>query len=178
MTSKQRRHTLGETHARNIRKLELRPRSGTGTATTIARSRGAVACDITDGAFRIVSDLGEGQGGEGLGPDPGILLRAALAACMVGGYQMWAAYMDVQIDDIEVVVEADYDARGMYAVGNVEAGYSAVRVRVRIDSPAPEERVLEMVTKADTHSPILYDFTTALEVAVDVTIGRPAAQEA
>ena len=71
--------------------------------TTIARGRpGRVACDISDGARQFVADLGPGQGGEDLGPDPGVLIRAGLAACLVSGYQLWAAHMGITLDDVEV----------------------------------------------------------------------------
>ena len=170
--------TLGATQARNIKALQLRPQSGTGTATTIARGRtGSVACDITDGAYRIVSDLGAGQGGGDLGPDPGILMRAGLAACLVSGYQMWAAYLGITLDEVEVTIETDYDARGMYAVdAAIAPGFLGVRARVRITSGDPPDRIREMVEHADRHSPLLYDFTTALDVKREVEIAASGAK--
>ena len=174
MTPKQPR-SMAELHARNIRALELRPNSGKGTATTIARGRpGRVACDISDGARQFVADLGPGQGGEDLGPDPGVLIRAGLAACLVSGYQLWAAHMGITLDDVEVTIATDYDARGMHGVGEgIPPGYLGVRVSVRIASAAPEARVREMVEHADRVSPLLYDFRTALEVVSDVEIVSP-----
>lgn len=178
MSNNRRADGLGTTHARNIRALQLRPRSGKGTATTIVRGRpGQTACDITDGGRHIVADLGAQQGGQDLGPDPGVLIRGGLGACLVGGYQLWAAHAGITLEDIEVSIETDYDARGMYAVdAAVPPGYVGVRVQVRISSSAPEEQIREMVEHADRHSPLLYDFTTALEVTRRVEIAVPAAK--
>ncbi len=163
--------------ARNIKALELRPKIGRGTATTTVRLRkGQVASDVYDGGHHLVVDMGVDSGGENVGPDPGILIRGGLGACLASGYRLWAEYMDVPLDEVEVVIEADYDARGMYGVGDedrVPPGYIALRARVNITSDAPEERVREMVEHADRHSPLLYDLTTALSVTRETTITAP-----
>ena len=170
------RHDLKTIVERNVKALKLRPSLGQGTATALARSRrGQVACDVTDGAHHLLVDLGTESGGQNAGPHPGVLMRSGLAACFIGAYQLWAARMDVELEEVEVTVETDYDARGMYGVNDsVPAGFLAVRASVRITSSAPEERVREMVEEADRHSPLLYDFGTALDVKRDVTITAPS----
>ena len=55
---------------------------------------------------------------------------------------------------LEEVVEADYDARGMYAVDDsISPGWQAVRYEVRVASPAgyqPDGEVVERATVANT----------------------------
>lgn len=163
---------LKRTAERNARALALRPSIGQGTATTVVRlAAGATSVDIEDGPWTFRCAMSKEMGGDESAPDPGNLLRGALGSCMALGYVLWAARMDVPIDDITVTVETDYDARGMYAVNDaVPAGYGGVRCIVRISSPAPEERVREMVEMADRHSPLLDDMLRALPVARDVRV--------
>lgn len=144
---------------RNIKAIRLKPSIGQGTATTTVRVRDGVTCDIEDGEWKLVADEGSGDGGAGLGPDPGVFGRAALGTCLAMGYVQWAAYLDVPIDSVEVVVEAGYDARGMFGVDdNVSPGWTGLRYTVSIASPADEAKVRKMIEHADRLSPLLDDF--------------------
>jgi hypothetical protein len=72
---------------------------------------------------------------------------------------------------VEVVVEADYDARGMLGVDETVApGWGALRYRVNVSSPAPAERVRELVETADRHSSILDCMQRALPVGRELRI--------
>lgn len=151
---------------RNVRAMKLRPAAGRGTATTHVRLRpGGTTCDIEDGSWRLVADMDAGSGGADLGPDPGVFARSGLGACLAIGYALWAARLEVPLDDVEVTIEADYDARGMYAVDDaVTPGWQAVRCNVSIVSSAPEARIRDVVEMADRHSPVLDDMTRPLTV--------------
>jgi hypothetical protein len=55
-----------------------------------------------------------------------------------------------------VVVEADYDARGMLGLDDsISAGWTGLRYKIEIKSSAPEVRLREMVEYADRYSSIL-----------------------
>ena len=156
---------------RNIKALKLRPSVGQGTATTTVRVRGGVTCDIEDGSWKLVSDEMPGDGGAGLGPDAGVLVRAGLGSCLAQGYVIWAALLDIPLDSVEVTVETDYDARGMFGVDeSVPPGWGAVRYTAVISSSAPEERVRHLVETADRHSPILDDLRRAVPVSGELRI--------
>jgi len=158
---------------RNIKALKLRPSIGQGTATTVVHVRSGVTCDIEDGGWKLVADESTGDGGAGLGPDPGVLVRAGLGSCLAMGYVQWAALLDIPFDSVEVTVEADYDAVGMFGVDDsVSPGWPAVRYTVVISSPAPEERVRELVETADRHSPILDDLRRAVPVSGELRIAE------
>jgi uncharacterized OsmC-like protein len=162
---------LREIQERAVKALSLRPAIGIGTATTTARIRDGLTCDVEDGHWRFVADEMPGDGGAGLGPDPGVYGRAALASCLAVGYVMWAARLQVPLDSVEVVVEADYDARGMYGVDDsITPGWQAVRYKVKIASSAPETRVRELVETADRYSSLLDAFKRPLEVTGDLEI--------
>ncbi len=156
---------------RNIKAISLRPTVGQGTATTRVRVRSGVTCDVEDGKWALVADESPGEGGQGLGPDPGVFGRAALGTCLAIGYVQWAAYLEIPIGNVEVVVEADYDARGMFGVDeSISPGWGGLRYTVNIDSPASEADVLRLINHADRHSPLLDDFQRPLEVQRTVCI--------
>jgi uncharacterized OsmC-like protein len=156
---------------RNEKALRLRPGIGQGTATTTVRIRGGLACDIEDGPWKLVADEMPGDGGGGLGPDPGVLVRAGLGSCLAIGYVISAARMDIPLDSVEVTVEADYDARGMYALDeNVPPGWTGIRYITHIASAAEPQRIRELVEFADRHSSILDGLRRAVPVAGELRI--------
>ena len=160
---------------RNQKALRLRPSIGMGTATTKVSIRSGVTCDIEDGGWKLIADESVGDGGAGLGPDPGVFGRAALGACLAMGYVQWAAVLEVPIDSLEVVVEADYNAAAMFAVDDTAPpGWGAIRYTVDISSPAPEERVRELIEHADRYSPLLHDFAKPVPVTRELHITSPA----
>ncbi len=162
---------------RSIKALKLRPSIGQGTATTTCRIRSGVTCDIEDGPWKLVADEMPGDGGAGLGPDPGVLGRAALGSCLAMGYVMWASQMDIPLDSVEVIVEADYDAVGMFGLDDsVHPGWQALRYTASISSPAPEARIRELVEFADRHSSLLDSFRRAVPVRRELRISSPVAE--
>ncbi len=162
---------------RHARALELRPSVGQGTATTTIRVRDGVTCDIEDGGWKLVADESPGDGGNGLGPDPGVLVRAGLGSCLAMGYVQWAARRGIPLNGVEVTVDTDYDARGMFGVDDsIAPGWGAVRYTVVIDSPAPAERIRELFETADRYSPILDDLSRAIPVAGELRIAASTSE--
>lgn len=156
---------------RNAKALKLRPSVGQGTATTRVRLRDGLTCDIEDGSWKLVADESPGDGGAGLGPDPGVFTRAGLGSCLAIGYAMSAALLEVPLDSVEVTVEADYDARGMFGVDeSVPPGWVAVRYTTTISSPAPAERVREVIEHADRHSSVLDIIRRAVPVSGELQV--------
>jgi len=160
---------------RNIKALKLRPSIGRGTATTVVRMRDGTTCDIEDGTWKLVADEMPGDGGNGLGPDPGVFGRAALGSCIAIGYVMWAAAREIPLDSVEVIVEADYDGNALFGTDDsIPPGWSAMRYKAIISSPAPEDEVREMVEFADRHSSLLGSFDRAVPVTRELLITAPA----
>jgi putative redox protein len=147
---------LKEVMERGISALREDPGLGRGTATTTVTIRSGVTCDVTDGRWTLVGDEDVGDGGGGLGPDPGVFVRAGLGTCLAMGYVQSAALLDVPIDSVHVTIEADYDASGMMGIDeSVPPGWGAVRYRTAISSTAPEDKVRQVVEYADRHSSVL-----------------------
>ncbi|NIR51528.1 OsmC family protein [candidate division KSB1 bacterium] len=148
---------------RNAKALSLRPAVGRGTAVTKVRVREGLTCDIEDGPWKITADMGEKHGGNNAGPNPGVFGRAAFGSCMAMGYIRWAAKLGVPVSNVEVEVQADYDARGEYGIPDTPVGYEEVRYVVTIESSAPEEEIMHVLDQADVHSPYFEIFKRGVQ---------------
>lgn len=162
------REDLAATFARNARALSLRPGLGQGTAVTRVVLIDGVRCEVEDGPWKLVADLGEKSGGGGSGPDPGVYGRTALGTCLAVSYAMWAAHRGVPLDRLEVEVQADYDARGYHGVDGAEPGYEAIRYVVEVESEASEREVLDLLDESDAHCDFLHVFSRPQEVRREV----------
>ncbi|HUF10562.1 MAG TPA: OsmC family protein [Rhodothermales bacterium] len=119
---------------------------------------------MTEGKWTLVVDMSEKAGGSGRGPDSGVFGRAAFGSCTAISYAQWAAILDVTIQSLEVTVETDADNSGYYDVADVPAGYLRARTLVRIESPDPVEKVIEVLDKGDKHSPYHDLWSRAFEI--------------
>lgn len=159
---------------RNAKALGLRPTLGQGTAATKVRVVDGLTCEIEEGSWRLVADMGERSGGNNAGPNPGVLGRAALGSCLAMSYAMWAAHRGVPLQGIEVEIQADYDARGHYGVADVPAGYVEVRYLVTIESDAPEPEIVSLLDEADAHTSYLDVFARPQPMRREVRVVAPA----
>jgi len=155
---------------RNARAMSLRPAVAQGTAVTRVRLGDGLACEIEEGAWRLVADMGPKSGGTDMGPNPGVYGRAAFGSCLAIGYAMWAAKLGVPIRSLEIEVQADYDSRGYHGVDDVEPGYVEVRYIVIVDSDAPEPEIMHWLDTADAHSDYLAVFRDPQRVRREVRI--------
>ena len=148
--------TIRQIAERNVALLAMKPARGLLSCTARARLGDGLSCEITEGPWRLAADMPAKAGGEETAPTPGVLGRAALASCLVIGIATWSARLGIPIDDLAVEVHADFDARGeLGAEDGVRPGYTAIRYEITIDSPAPRERLIELLDLAERHSPYL-----------------------
>lgn len=158
---------------RSERALSLKPSIGQGTAVTRVRVIDGLACEVEEGPWKLLVDMSPKAGGTGAGPNPGVLGRAALGSCLAVGYGMWAAKLGVPISKLEVEVQADYDTRAEFGVGDVAPGYRQVRCVVTIESEAPEAEVVAMVERAEAHSSYLAVFSHPQDVRRELRVSTP-----
>ena len=103
----------------------------------------------------ITTDMPKAVGGEEAAPTPGWLMRAALATCDATMIAMRAAMEGITLTRLEVSVDSDSDDRGLVGADDtVPAGPLQVRVKVRMASDAPPEKLREIVDWAERHSPV------------------------
>lgn len=153
--------------------LTRRPGVGRGTATTRVRLVDGLTCEIEDGPWKLVADMAEKSGGNNAGPNPGVLGRGALGACLAMSYATWAAKRGVPVSGIEVEIQADYDTRGHYGVADVPAGYTEVRYVVTVQSDVPEADILRLLDEAEAHTSYVDVFRRPQRLCRDVRVVAP-----
>ena len=152
------------------------PSVGAGTERSISTITDGLRCTSEEGAFRFETDLPDNMGGDGSGPSPGVLGRAALGSCLAMGYQMRAARLGVDLASLSVEVEADFDVVGMLSMeSTARPGYSEVRYHVRVESSAPEADILRVLDEGDVLSPYRDVFSARTPLTRTVSIQSPAA---
>jgi uncharacterized OsmC-like protein len=158
---------------RNVNALSLRPAVGQKTYSTTVRVRNGLTCEIEDGPWTLTADLTANCGGNEAGPTPGTLGRAALGSCLAISYMLWAARLGIPLAHVAVEVHANADARGLYGVDDVPAGYTEVRYVVSLTSSAPKDDILRVLDTAEAHSPYMDVFRReqALQRTVRFDVG-------
>jgi len=167
--------TIKNAFERNQKVLSLRPEKGINTAVTKIRLSEGTTCEVEHKHWKFKVDVGKAEGGNDAGPGPGILERGALGSCLAMGFSQQAAVMGVAIDKIEIEVESDLDARGMFGIDEHPPGFKELRYNVFIESPAAESEVMKVIEKAERQSPVLDDFRRAIPIQRDVTIEKSEA---
>ena len=159
---------------RSVAALRARPFLGQGTAVTKVRLQEGLTCEVEEGDWKFVAGMSEKAGGDNAGPNPGILGRGSLGACLAIGYSMWAARRGVPLSGLEVEIQADYDVRGEYGVADIPPRYMQVRYLVTVESAAPEAEVMAMLDEADAHSSYHDLWRRAVDLRRQVRVVAPA----
>lgn len=158
---------------RQEKALRLRPSMGLHTAVTTVRVRDGLVCEIEEGPWKLVADLPLDGDDSAIGPTPGVLGRGALGACLGMTYVMWAARLEIPVRNIEVEIQADFDARGDFGLDEVPPGYSEVRFTVTVESDADESTILELLDHAEKHTTYLNVFAEPQRMKRQVRLVAP-----
>lgn len=97
-------------------------------------------------------------GGDGDVPCSADLLLAALAACQETTVRMVAANMGIELEELEVSAEGDWDPRGTLAMGReFPVGLTAVRAHTRVVVRGDErgERAERLLRSAERYCVVL-----------------------
>lgn len=164
--------TLKTTFERNKKAIKLRPSTGKSIGKSKIMVSDGTTCKIEGSGWSLTGDIGIDQGGNNAGPGPGVYERAALGSCLAMGYAQQAAVLEVPINNLEVEIETEFDARGMFDIDNRPPGFSSIKYTVRIESPAPEEEVQKVIDEADSRSPVRDDFKRAVPIERELVIQK------
>lgn len=120
--------------------------------------------------WEVVSDMAKGIGGGASAPSPGWLLRAALANCDATMIALRAAELGIELSALEVTVGSTSDDRGLLQMDDsIPAGPLKVWTRVKIGAEkATDEKLREIVTWAEKHSPVGDAIGRAVPLEVNV----------
>ena len=112
-------------------------------------------------------------GGNGDVPCSGDLLLGALAACQETTLRMVAANMGIELESLEVEIEADWDARGTLAMGDYPIGLTAIRCKTRVTVPEDVrgERAERLLRSAEKYCVVLNTLRNGVPVASSFRLG-------
>jgi uncharacterized OsmC-like protein len=138
-----------------------------------ARLLDGLRCEVTGPRGESMrTDMPSALGGTASAPNPGWLLRGALASCLTTVAAMRAARLGIELRTLEVTVESESDHRGLLGMDErVAAGFTALRMRVRIgaDGVAPAT-LRELVKWGDAHAPVCCTVREPPLAAVEVEV--------
>lgn len=153
--------------------LRQEPALGLGSETSVTKVIDGLRCEVSEGDWTLAVDMPEVAGGSGAAPSPGVFGRAALGSCLALTYMMWASKEGIEIQSLEVEVQADFDNGVLFGTSDAVAGYSEVRYRVRIQSGAPEAEIVRLLDDADRHSAYLDVFARPQHLVRQLDIIAP-----
>lgn len=121
---------------------------------------------LRSGAHRAV-------GGDGDAPCSSDLLLAALASCQEITLRMVAANMGIDLEELEISVEADWDPRGTLAMGEqFPVGITAIRAhtRVAVAGDQREERARRLLRSAERYCVVLQTLRAGVPIESSFTL--------
>ena len=143
---------------------------GAHNRTTI-RDFYAANQEDTSRAAEFVIDAGEPAIllGTDTGPNPAEHLLHALAACLTTSLVYVAAVRGVHLTEVESTLEGDMDVRGALGLSDdYRNGFEQIRASFRVKGDAPEEKLREVVARAQLRSAVFDMVTNGVPVTVDV----------
>jgi uncharacterized OsmC-like protein len=107
--------------------------------------------------------------GTDTGPNPAEYLLHALAACLTTSLVYVAAARGVRLTEVESSLEGDMDVRGCLGLDDdYRNGFENIKVSFRVKGDAPEEKLREVVARAQQRSAVYDMVTNGVPVAVEV----------
>ena len=104
------------------------------------------------------------------GPNPAEALLYALAACLTTTLVYVAAARKVNLTEVESTLEGDMDVRGCLGLTDeVRNGFTNIRVRFRISGDAPQEKLQEIVQRAQARSAVFDMVSNGVPVHVEAS---------
>lgn len=116
---------------------------------------GSVATRITAGKHEFVIDEPAGFAGDDFGPSPVEYALGALIGCQVVVFRLYSRALGIPFDDISITAEGDLDAARLLGKDpNVRAGFSAVRLAVKLSGSETRERYAELLAAVEQNCPV------------------------
>ena len=117
----------------------------------------------------IFTDMSASFGGTATANSPGWLSRAAIASCDATLLAIRAARQGIELNSIEVSVDASSDGRGMVLDQGISPGSAEIHVKFNVGARnATAEQVRELVDWVINHSPVGADIAHAVDLKVDI----------
>ena len=139
------------------------------TYKVTGEGEGAVASVIRAGRHSFIVDEPGALAGDDLGASPVEFALGALISCQIVVYRLYANALGIRVDDIDITAEGDLDARRLFGIDEtVRAGFTEVRLDIKLSGPESDERYQQLRDVVDAHCPVLDLFANATPVKVSV----------
>ena len=163
-----------------ISRMTADPTACQRTYATTGEIGAGLTCNVTQGRFAAITDLGAGMGGGAAGPSPGFFARTAIVGCVGMGVKMLAVREGLVFEQITVTVETSFDDAALMGLGMNPAGPLHTRVIINIDSQDDPARIAEVVDRALSHDPWFLALRDAqvVEPVVNVASTAPEVEAA
>lgn len=148
-----------------------RPQAGLSTTPARAVVGDGLRCEYVEGDNSVVADMPEIMGGEASGPSPGFYARAGLCTCVAIGIKMAAVRGGLDVREVAVDVEVDFDDGAMFGLGDRTAAPLDTRISISIDTDAPLAEVQAMVDTTLEADPWFLALRDAQSVTTELQVG-------
>lgn len=109
--------------------------------------------------------------GSDTGPDPAEILLSALAACLTTSLVYAAAARKVKLTSVSSTLEGDMDVRGALGLSDeVRNGFERIRVTFHVEGEASEEKLRDLVERAQQRSAVFDMVTNGVPVSVRASV--------
>lgn len=126
---------------------------------------------VQSGVHAFTIDEPAQLGGTDKGANPVEHLLAALGACQVITFQVWAGKLGIAVEDIDITLSGEIDLRGFFGLAEgVRPGFSSIEVAVKLSGPETEERYQALIEAVEKHCPVLDGLSTPVPVSAAYTI--------
>jgi uncharacterized OsmC-like protein len=142
-------------------------------ATAVASLKNGLSFSVSGpNGETINTDMPKGVGGGGGVPQPGWLVRAALASCTGTVIAMRAAKLGIDLEKLDVSVESHSDNRGMLGLDEgVSAALIGLRAVVHVRAAnASRDQLVFLARWADAHSPVACTLRSTLAAEIEVVV--------
>ena len=107
--------------------------------------------------------------GTDTGANPAEYLLHALAACLTTSLVYVAAARGVRLTEVESTLEGDMDVQGALGLSDEHRnGFERIRVSFRVQGDAPEEKLRELVARAQQRSAVFDMVTNGVPITIDL----------
>ncbi|MFY9924341.1 MAG: OsmC family protein [Opitutaceae bacterium] len=117
-----------------------------------------------------VIDEPPGLLGDDTAPNPSEAVLAALGSCISVGIHANAVLNRIHLTRLELELEADINITAVWGTGDLSedklVGFSAIRVRARVEGDAPRERLDALIAHADRWSPVANTLRLPVPISV------------
>jgi uncharacterized OsmC-like protein len=129
-------------------------------------------CEVTGPhGEMVVTDMPTGMGGDGIGPNPGWLLRASMASCTATAIAIRAARLGIALRSLKVAVQSESDARGLTGIDGVSTALSEMRMSIEIGADnVPGQQLRDLAEVAELQSPVNCTLRERPPLAIEISV--------